>query len=165
MVVAYDSEGAIGKDGDIPWLGQQREDMRRFRQLTMGGAVIMGSKTYDSLPEAYRPLAGRQNIVMSHIREPEEGLQIAHSLDEAYALANSEEIHVIGGGQIYELAIDTVSRIYATEIHTTIEDPDTYFPYIFADEWKVQERQDFPADEKNRYGYSFITYLRNHPIL
>jgi dihydrofolate reductase len=163
-IVGYDRGHAIGKNGGLPWAGQLPADMKRFRDLTMGDTVIMGRKTFESLPERFRPLPGRQNIVMSMGEVAGTGFQIARSLDEAYALAEHEEVHIIGGGQLYHAAINTVDRIYATEIHTIVEGADTFFPTIHVNEWHETERQDFKADERNKFAYSFRTYLRNHPI-
>jgi len=166
IVVAYDTDYAIGGNGDLPWAGQIPADMKRFRDLTMGNAVIMGRTTFESLPESYRPLPGRQNIVLTLGRlAANEGFQVAHSLDEAYALAESEEVFVIGGGKVYAEAIDTVDRIYATEIYTKSPDVDTYFPVPLHSDWTEVERRSFPSDERNKYRHSFVTYLRNHPIV
>jgi dihydrofolate reductase len=162
IVVAYDKNHAIGKNGELPWVGKIPADMKRFRDLTLGHSVIMGRKTFESLPESYRPLPGRQNIVLSLGKVAGEGFQVATSLDEAYALAEHEEVNVIGGGQIYDLAIDSVDRIYATQINTVVEDPDTYFPFILDNEWTQAEFVSLPPDGKNAYKHSFITYLRNH---
>lgn len=164
IVVAYDKAYAIGRNGELPWVGQLPADMKHFRETTTGGSVIMGRKTFESLPENYRPLPNRQNIVLSMGVVAGAGFQIARSLDEAYALAKHEEIHVIGGGQVYEAAMSTVDRVYATEIDTLVAGADTYFPVMHSNEWHETGREDFPADDRNGYGYSFVTYLRNHPI-
>ena len=166
IVVAYDRNHAIGKNGELPWAGKMPVDMKRFKDITMGGTVIMGRKTFESLPESYRPLPGRQNVVLSLGEVAGTGFQIARSLDEAYSLAENEEIHVIGGGQIYEqaLELDTIDRIYATEINTRVKGADTYFPFILDNEWTATDQLYHPgAGDKNAFGYSFITYLRNHP--
>jgi len=163
IVVAFDRDHAIGRNGELPWAGQLPADMRRFREITMGDTVIMGRKTFESLPDNYRPLPGRQNIVLSLGEVAGTGFQIARSLEEAYSLATEEEIHVIGGGQVYEAALLTVDRIYATAIDTHIEGADAYFPSINNDQWDIIDERAFEADEKNAFGYSFITYLRNHP--
>lgn len=164
IVVAYDKAGVIGRNGELPWAGKLPADMKRFRDLTMGESIIMGRKTFESLPERFRPLPGRQNIVLSLGEVAGTGFQIARSLEEAYALAEHDEVHIIGGGQIYTAALPTVDRIFATEIDTTVEGGDTYFPTMHSNEWHETAREDFSADEKNGFGYSFVTYLRNHPI-
>jgi len=164
IVVAYDKSGVIGRNGELPWAGHLPADMKRFRDLTMGESIIMGRKTFESLPERFRPLPGRQNIVLSLGEVAGTGFQIARSLEEAYALAEHEEVHVIGGGQIYAAAIPSADRIFATEIDTDVENGDTYFPTMHVNEWHETEREDFKANEKNTFNYSFVTYLRNHPI-
>ena len=164
IVVAYDKAGVIGRDGELPWTGKLPADMKRFRDLTMGESIIMGRKTFESLPDHFRPLPGRQNIVLSLGEVAGTGFQIARSLEEAYELAEYEEVHVIGGGQIYTAALASVDRIYATEIDTLVEGGDTHFPPVHSNEWHETARESFEADDKNKCGYSFVTYLRNHPI-
>ena len=136
--------------------------MAHFRALTNGNSVIMGRRTFDSLPEAYRPLPNRQNIVLSLGEVAGKGFEVARSLEEAYELADND-VHIIGGGQIYRLALPNVDTIHATLVDTVIEDADTHFP-ILGDDWTISEKKDFLPDGDNFYGYSFITYLRNHPI-
>ena len=164
IVVAYDKGYVIGENGALPWAGHLPADMKRFREITTGDSVIMGRKTFESLPDSFRPLPGRQNIILSLGEVAGTGFQVAHSLDKAYALAEHEEVHVIGGGQIYKAAFDTIDRVYATEIDTVVEGADTYFPAMHSNEWHETEREAFPANERNMYGYSFVTYLRNNPI-
>lgn len=161
-VVAYDQNRVIGKENDLPWEHHQKDDLRRFMQLTLGQAVVMGGNTFRSLPDM-QPLRDRQNIVLSKTTLERDGFQVARTLEEAYAMAR-HDVYVIGGGQIYELALPSIDRIYATEIATEIEGGDTKFPVLHINEWHEEERQDFPANERNMYGYSFVTYLRNHPI-
>lgn len=163
IVVAFDENRVIGKDNDLPWAGVLKDDMVRFRQLTRGNTVIMGRKTFDSLPERMRPLPDRQNVVISLGLVAYTGVQIAHSLEEAYDLSYHDEVNVIGGGQIYELALPTVDRIYATEIETKVEDGDTFFPELDMNDWTEVERERFSANDRNKFGFSFVTYLRNHP--
>jgi dihydrofolate reductase len=163
IVVAFDENRVIGKDNDLPWVGALKDDMVRFRRLTRGGTVIMGRKTFDSLPERMRPLPERQNIVISLGLTACTGVQIARSLEEAYRLSYHDEINVIGGGQIYELALPTADRIYATEIETKTEGGDALFPEIDMNEWTEVEREQFSADDRNKFSFSFVTYLRNRP--
>lgn len=164
IVVAYDKARAIGKGGELPWAGALPADMQHFRDVTMGGSVIMGRKTFDSLPERFRPLPGRQNIILSLGEVAGTGFQVARSIEEAYALAETEDVHVIGGGQIYSAAMPFTEIIYATEIDTLVDHPDTYFPTIPVDDWHLESREDFLADGRNRFRHSFVTYLRNNPI-
>lgn len=162
IVVGYDENFVIGKENELPWERQQKNDLRRVMQLTLGKAVIMGANTFRSLP-GMEPLRNRQNIVVSKKMSTREDLDVARSLEEAYAMAR-HDIYILGGGQIYQQALPAVDQIFATKFAMKIEGGDTYFPDVHANEWHKTEHQDFPADERNKYAYSFITYLRNHPI-
>lgn len=161
IVVAYDKNHTIGANGDLPWRGQLPADMRHFTDLTTGQSVIMGRRTYESIPERYRPLPDRQNIVLSLSGRAIDGALIAKSLDDAYALAEHEPM-VIGGGKIYELALPTVDRVFATEIDTVTSNGDTFFPELNPNVWYKSDPQFHDADAKNKYNYSFVTYLRRH---
>lgn len=163
IVVAYDLDHTIGRNNDLPWAGQIPADMRRFKELTEGTSVIMGRKTFESLPESFRPLPRRQNIVVSLTKQAFKGAVAAASLDEAFSKAN-HEIMVIGGAQIYEQALPLVDRVYATEITTHTEGGDAFFPYISEKDWEVEAFEPHLADEKNKFGYNFLTYLRREPI-
>lgn len=162
IVVGYDKIHAIGRGGDLPWAGDLPADMKYFRNITSGGSVIMGRKTFESLPKAFRPLPNRQNIVLSLGEVAGSGFQTARSLEEAYALAERDETYVIGGGRVYEQALPTVDRIYATEIDTVTDKADTFFPVLDPNEWTQQYKARYPADDTNKFGYAFVTYLRNH---
>ena len=142
LIVAYDEERAIGKDGDIPW--KLPEDMKHFKELTMGGTVIMGRKTWDSLPDRFKPLPGRGNIVltrtpglfkMAKLAKPPVGVLCAKSLEDAIHLAEGSEIFIIGGGEIYKyaLAADLVDRIVASEVKGR-HGGDVFFPRL-AEGW------------------------------
>lgn len=157
MVVAYDDHRAIGRDGGRPWEGGKLQaDMRRFRELTRGKTVIMGRRTFQE-DVGGRALPNRQNIVLSHIFFEAPGVEWAQSLPQAYDMATGE-IVVIGGGKIYKEALKDVDLIYATEIHSDIQG-DTFFPEL-DETWHEVSREDFPADDKNKYPYSFVTYTR-----
>lgn len=160
IVVAYDQNRVIGREGGLPWAGQMRTDMKHFTDSTMDSTVIMGSRTFASIPEKYRPLPGRQNIILSKVLVAGDDFRVAQSLDEAYALAEHETINIIGGGQVYEQALPTVDQVIATEIHASVENGDTYFPRLAADEWSEVARQEFPADARNIHPFAFVTYVR-----
>lgn len=161
IIVAYDTERAIGAEGTLPWHGKLPADMRHFKEITTGTSVIMGRKTFESLPEKQRPLPNRQNIVVSLSLKALQGVAVAHSLDEAFQAANYEPI-VIGGGQLYEQALPHIQRVYATEIDTVSLNGDTFFPALPADEWRVEAEDIHPADIENHYAYRFVTYLRKN---
>ena len=163
IVVAYDVDRTIGRNGDLPWAGQLPADMRHFKQLTEGESVIMGRKTYDSLPESYRPLPNRQNIVLSLSAKAIEGVVVARSLEEAYE-AGGENPLVIGGADVYRQALPTIDRVFATEIMARTQHGDAFFPALPKEEWETTDVQDFEAEGRNKYDYSFITYIRRNPI-
>ncbi len=161
IVVAYDKNRAIGRRGELPWQGQLPADMRHFSDVTKNQSVIMGRLTYESLPRRYRPLPERQNIVLSMSARVIDGVLIARTLDEAYEMADHTPI-VIGGGRVYEQALPTVDRIFATEIDAVSPGADTFFPELNPDEWRRSNIAMFDADENNKYNYAFVTYLRRH---
>ena len=161
FVVAYDKNRLIGGNNTLLWQGEMAADMRHFRDITLGNVVVMGRKTYDSIG---KPLPNRQNIVITRQPITIEGVTVVHSIDEAYKVAEpGKDICVIGGGQIFEQALSTVDVIYATEIDATF-DGDVYFSKL-PDVWAEVSRQDFKADEKNKYDYSFVTYTKQRSVL
>jgi dihydrofolate reductase len=149
-LVACDLNGAIGKQGDLPW--RLPSDLARFKQRTMGAPIIMGRKTYESIG---RPLPGRLNIVISRTSNFE-GVIMARSPAAAVtACGDVEEAFIIGGGEIYRLALENnlVDRIYLTRVHKKL-DGDTFFPEL-NDDWKLISSEKHRADEKHIYSYSF----------
>lgn len=154
IVVAYDNNRVIGGNNTIPWQGLMPADMRHFKELTMDKTVIMGRKTYESIG---RPLPYRQNIVVSRQDIAYDQVEVVHSLAHAYASAKSD-IVVIGGAEIYSLALDDVDVIYATEINTT-SDGDVKFPPL-TNRWTETSRESHDADEMNKFAYSFVTYTK-----
>jgi dihydrofolate reductase len=154
MIVAYDRTRGIGKDNDLLWTRDMPADLRHFKDLTTGHAIIMGRKTYESIG---RPLPNRQNIVISHQDIEIEGVEVVKDLNSAYAIATSDS-YVIGGGQIYQLALDSTDVIYATEIDGEFN-ADTHFNEL-GDGWIGIAREAHSADEQNKYNYTFVTYAR-----
>ncbi len=150
IIVAIDQNRAIGLGGDM--LFHIREDLRRFKALTMGHTLVMGRKTFDSLPSGALP--GRRNIVITrneHWSAP--GAERAASLADAIALAGDSEIYIIGGGEIYAQALPLADVLDLTQIHAAAPEADTYFP-PFADLFTETGRTDTPD-------YSFITLRAN----
>lgn len=137
-------------------------DLRHFREQTLNGTVIMGRKTFESLPEAMRPLPNRQNIVLSLAEAAFQGAQHARSIEEAYDLAETENINVIGGEQIYRLALPTIDQVIATEIDTVVRDGDAEFPALSDSEWVQIAIEEHSRDERNTFDYSFVTYERRN---
>jgi dihydrofolate reductase len=132
LVVAYARNGVIGRDGDLPW--HLPSDMKHFRELTTGGTVVMGRKTYASIPEKFRPLPRRRNIVLSRnarFRAP--GAEVYPSLPAALD-ACGRDCFVIGGGTTYAEALPHALRVYATEVAEEVEG-DTFFPALGEEDW------------------------------
>ncbi len=157
IIVAYDQNRVIGANNQLLWQGSLPADMHHFRDSTSGQVVIMGRKTYESIG---RPLPNRQNIVVTHQPLEIEGVSVVHSLDEAYGVADADkDIYVIGGGQIYRQALDSVDVVQATEIKARFEGGDTYFPNL-PDGWSEIERKHHEADDTNKYAYDFVTFTK-----
>lgn len=164
IVVAFSNEHTIGHDGGMPW--HLREDLKRFKRLTLGKPVIMGRKTFESLG---KPLPGRTNIVITrqHAAAFADGVLVYDTLEAAIDAAKAvaveqeqSEVCVIGGGQIYEQAIEFADIIHATHIIANI-DGDTKFPDISMDKFAVVESQAGPMpDEFNSHPTIYLTYER-----
>lgn len=154
IVVAYDKNRVIGGNNAIPWQGSMPADMRHFKDLTLGKTVVMGRKTYESIGHA---LPFRQNIILTRQDLEYDDAKVVHSLAHAYAAAD-EDIYIIGGAEIYKMALDDADVIYATEIDVVCNG-DAYFPQLVA-AWQETAREDNLADENNKYNYSFVTYTK-----
>lgn len=155
ILVAYDKNLAIGNGTDLPWGRDLPSDLTRVKELTLGNTIIMGRKTFESIGRA---LPGRQNIVVSRTLESQAGLEVARSLDEAYQLAQHDEVFIFGGAQLYEQSIDSVERIYATEVDAEFQDMTTYFPRLDSKKWQAVSRERRKADERNEYAHDFVVY-------
>lgn len=156
LIVATDRQGGIGLGGGLPW--RLPDDLRRFKALTLGKPVVMGRRTWDSIG---RPLPGRLNIVVS--RDPRraiEGATVAATLEAALAAAgNVPEVCVIGGAEIYRLALPLADRVELTEVHANVG-ADTFFPPLDPAEWEEVAREDRAADERHAHPMSFVTLRR-----
>lgn len=158
IVVAYDKNYGIGAENDLLWLRDMPADLKHFKQTTMGGAIIMGRKTFDSIG---MPLPGRQNIVVSRAPMIIEGATAVTTLEDAYsAVESNRETYVIGGGQIYNASIDTIDRIIATEVDAEFPQATVFFPAINKDAWQEVSREHHDSDERNKYPYDFVVYER-----
>ncbi|MCW2984635.1 MAG: dihydrofolate reductase [Conexibacter sp.] len=131
LVVAYSANRVIGRDGGLPW--HLPSDMRHFRELTTGATVVMGRKTYESIPERFRPLPGRRNLVLSRSGFAAPGAEVLGSLGEALDAAGGD-CFVIGGGATYAEALPLAARVYATEVEGDV-DGDTSFPPLDPAAW------------------------------
>jgi dihydrofolate reductase len=155
LVVAYARNRVIGRDGGLPW--HLPSDMQHFRELTTGGTVVMGRKTYASIPERFRPLPGRRNIVLSRdaaFRAP--GAEVVSSLSSALD-ACGHDCFVIGGGATYAEALDAAERVVATEVAEDVEG-DTFFPELAADVWTCVSSGEPVAE--NGYEFQIRVYER-----
>ena len=155
IIAAADERGAIGFKGNIPW--HLPADFKRFKELTMGHFMIVGQKTFESMG---KPLHGRTTIIVTDIPDYRaEGCLIAHSFDEAIHLVKGNEVFVIGGGQIYKLAMPAATTIYLTRVHSTFEG-DVFFPAINESEWKLTSSEFHAKDEKNPVDFTYLIYKR-----
>lgn len=157
LILARADNGVIGRDGALPW--HLPADLRRFKMLTQGRPMIMGRKTFDSLPGL---LDGRRHIVLTRDRQwQEEGAEKAHTVEDAIRLANAPQIAVIGGAQIYQMFLDIADRIEMTQVHIDATG-DTSLPPFDPAIWHEHARDHHPA-ENDRPAYSFVT-LRRNPV-
>lgn len=155
LILARAANGVIGADGRMPW--HLPADLRRFKQLTMGRPMIMGRKTFDSLPAV---LTGRRHIVLTRDTGwHEDGAEPAHGVEEALRLANAPQVMVIGGAEIYRLFLPIADRIELTDValepqgDAVIDWPD---PTL----WQEVAREAHPADDAGRPAYAFVTFTR-----
>lgn len=155
-ITAVSQNNVIGLNNDLPW--HLPADMKFFKNTTMGHAVVMGRKTYESFGKA---LPGRTNIVITHQKGytlPD--ATIVYSLEEAIEKAKAieqQEIFILGGAQIFQQSIPLLNRIYLTRIYHNF-DGDTFFPTINPEEWKLIKIEPHDSDEKNQYEYAFQTW-------
>lgn len=162
IFVAYSKNRVIGKDNDLPW--HIPGDLKRFKELTTSHTVIMGRKTYQSIVARLgHALPNRRNIITStSLRNQPGNIEIVQSLEEAMGLAKndkaSQEIFIIGGEKVFRdsLRADIVDKIYATEVHKTIEG-DAFFPEIIKDRWVEESRVDYKATKTYPQAFSFVT--------
>jgi dihydrofolate reductase len=152
LVVAMSENKVIGRDGDLPW--RLPNDLKHFKQVTMGKPIIMGRKTWGSL--YVKPLPGRRNIVITRNAGYEaEGAETSDSLESALTLvAGESEVMVIGGAELFATALDTATRLHLTEVHAEIEG-DTYFPDFDRSLWRETSREAHDV-ESDTPAYSFL---------
>ncbi|OFY65846.1 MAG: diacylglycerol kinase [Bacteroidetes bacterium RBG_13_43_22] len=157
IIAAVSEDLGIGKNNDLLW--HIPEDLKRFKRLTYGNTVIMGKRTWESLPK--RPLPGRKNVVITDIpHENFENAVTACSIEESLAKCEKgEEIFIIGGGSIYKQFMPLADRLYITHVHKNTP-ADVYFPRIDRKVWKVIEKEEFKAIEDHQVPYTYIVYER-----
>jgi dihydrofolate reductase len=157
LVAAASDNNVIGINNTLPW--KMPADMKFFKNLTMGHTVIMGRKTFESMNN--KPLSGRTNVVITRNKNfSTNGCTVLDSLTEAFNMFNDQkEVFIIGGSQIFNIAMPKADKIYLTRIHHAFNG-DSYFPELPGKEWVELSREDYPADEKNPFSYSFIVLGR-----
>ena len=158
IIVAISDNNAIGRNNELLW--HISADLKFFRRQTLGWPVIMGRKTFESIGRA---LPGRVNVVISRGFSTGEEVEIAGSLKEAFAIAEStnlEKCFVMGGGQIYAQALADADRLIVTHVHTVIDDADTFFPDIDPAVWDAVERSEIFTDEETGYSFEFVEYIK-----
>ena len=157
IIVAIAENMAIGKNNDLLW--HIAEDLKRFKRITSGHPVIMGKRTYESLPR--RPLPKRRNIVISDIKGEEiVGCEMAYSIEEAITKCDpAEENFIIGGASVYRQFLPHADRLYLTLIHKSF-DGDVFFPEIDFSQWELKSKEDFSGDEFNNFCWSNEIYER-----
>ncbi|MCD7937259.1 MAG: dihydrofolate reductase, partial [Tannerellaceae bacterium] len=155
IIAAIAEKNAIGKNQQL--LCHLPNDLKRFKELTNGHAIVMGRKTFESLPKGALP--NRKNIILTSV--PDAGFIdcfACASIEEALDICEKEEeIFMIGGAMVYKQALEIADKMYLTHIHHTFETADTFFPEINYAEWNEVEREYFPTDERHAYPYSFVT--------
>lgn len=158
IIVAVAENYAIGKKGDL--LCHMPADLKHFKTITSGNTVMMGERTFLSLPK--HPLPNRRNIVLTDVKgKTFDGAETVYSLDEMVAQVNpEEEAFVIGGGMVYRQMMERADKLYITHIHHSWPDADTFFPEIDPKVWKQLSAERHSADENNPYDYTFAEYGR-----
>lgn len=156
IIVAADENNAIGKDNDM--LYHLPNDLKYFKAVTSGFSVIMGRKTFESLPKGALP--NRRNIVITRNGNLHfENCEMCSSVEEALVLCKEEpQVFFIGGGAVYKEVMEMSDKLYLTRVHHKFERADTFFPEVNLDEWKLVFEENHPVDEKHKYAYSFLQF-------
>lgn len=157
MIVAIDSNNAIGKNGDQ--LAYISADLKHFKEITTGHTVVMGRKTSDALPKGILP--NRRNIIITRSHEfQRNGAEIAHDVQEVINMThNDDEVIVMGGGEIYRQFLPIATTLYITEIDYSFQDVDTFFPPI-DNQWAIDSQSEWFTDEKTSLNFRFVKYIR-----
>ncbi len=154
IIAAVAENLAIGRGGQLIY--RLPDDMKRFRSLTTDHTIIMGRRTFQSLPTG--PLPKRRNIVLSTRLQHVDGCEVYTSLPEALAHCPGEEVFIIGGERLYREALPLAQRMHLTLVHATPTDADAFFPEFNEDEWTQVSRQDHPVDSRHSVAFSFVDY-------
>ena len=156
LIVAVSANHVIGARGELPW--RLPDDLRRFKEITMGKPIVMGRKTWDSIG---RPLPGRKNIVITRQKGFEaEGCEVVGSVAEAMTAAgDAADVMVIGGSEVYALFMPVADGLYLTRVHAEVEG-DAFFPVIHETEWRLIGEEHHGADDRNEHAFSFQRFER-----
>ena len=158
LICALTENNAIGHQGKL--LYYLPADLKHFKELTTGHTIVMGRKTFESLPKGALP--NRRNVVITRQADyTAPGIEVFHSLESALeACTKDDEIFIIGGESIYAAALPLADRLCLTHIHETAEEADTFFPTFDRDAWMLEDEETHEPDEKNKYRYTFAYYRR-----
>ncbi|MEN8177118.1 MAG: dihydrofolate reductase [Pseudomonadota bacterium] len=159
LIWAMAENRVIGRDNKLPW--RLSADLKHFKALTQGKPILMGRKTWESLPGL---LPNRPHFVVTRdMSYQASGCTVVHSIEEALvAVMDAREVMVVGGAHFYAQMLPHAHRLYMTLVHAEVEG-DACFPEFELSKWREVEREDYPADEKNTFPYSFITLYRKQP--
>jgi dihydrofolate reductase len=158
-IFAMDQNRVIGKDNRLPW--HLPADLAYFKKVTMGHAIMMGRKTFESIG---RPLPGRENVIVTRNRSfRAEGCTVLHSLEEVrqFAANRDDEVFVIGGAELFQATLPVADRLYITKIEASFPG-DTFYPAFDESQWQLVSYTKGIKDEKNPYDYAFMVYERKH---
>lgn len=157
IIVAIASDGAIGRANDLLW--HLPADLKRFKELTTGHTILMGRKTFESLPRG--PLPNRRNIIISRSLPAQPGAEVYSTIQQALeACASDEEVFIIGGGEIYRQLLPNTERIYLTRVQASFPDAEVFFPELDPTEWIEEAREVYPRDERNEYDTELLLLRR-----
>lgn len=160
IIAAMDQNRLIGSENDLPW--HLPVDMKYFKETTLGHYVLTGRKNYESIPEKFRPLKGRTNLIVSNSKIQFPGAILVSSIEEGVEIARKageKELFIIGGGQVFKQSMHLANRLYVTLIHHQFNG-DVFFPQINWEQWKIISRKDVVPDENNKYACTFIVAER-----
>ena len=156
LVAALDRRQAIGRGNALPW--HLPDDLKRFKALTLGKPVLMGGNTARAIG---RVLPGRRNLVLTRApQSPVQGMQVVRSLDEAVDAAAEDDLMVIGGGEVYALALPRATGLHLTLVDTVVEDADAFFPPWSVEEWIEVSRTAHAADDRHAFAFEYVDYIR-----
>lgn len=157
IIVAVASDGAIGRANDLLW--HLPADLKRFKELTTGHTILMGRKTFESLPRG--PLPNRRNIIISRSLPTQPGAEVYPTIQQALeACASDEEVFIIGGGEIYRQLLPNTERIYLTRVQASFPDAEVFFPELDPIQWIEEAREVYPRDERNEYDTELLLLRR-----